>query len=114
MKTLSIQRPRPSIEMATPALASASVKAAEVNCEPWTPFCLSSGDSSGVDLPPTLRDEREDLSGEITLQGPYSVEFGVPLGHPAGGIVQGSLVGPQASDGDDMERAVGGAVSSAV
>jgi hypothetical protein len=34
MNTLSIQRPRPSIEIVTPASASAPVKAAEVNCEP--------------------------------------------------------------------------------
>ena len=35
----------------------------------WTPFCLSSGDSCSVDLPATLSDEREDLSGEVTLPG---------------------------------------------
>jgi hypothetical protein len=36
MKTLSIQRPRPSMEMRIPALASRPVKAALVNCEPWS------------------------------------------------------------------------------
>jgi hypothetical protein len=36
--------------------------------EPWTPFCLSSGDSRGVDFLAALRDEREDLSGKVTLQ----------------------------------------------
>jgi hypothetical protein len=34
MKTLSIQRPRPAIEMAIPAAASVPVKAALVN---WLP-----------------------------------------------------------------------------
>ena len=37
----------------------------------WTPFCLSSGDSRGVDLPAALSDEREDLSGKVTLQGSH-------------------------------------------
>ena len=34
MKTLSIQRPRPSIEMRMPASFSVVVKAKLVNCEP--------------------------------------------------------------------------------
>src|SRR5467141_5252064 len=36
MKTLSIHRPRPSIEMRTPAAASVPVKAALVNWLPWS------------------------------------------------------------------------------
>src|SRR6516164_5961584 len=36
MNRLSIQRPRPSIEMRTPAAASVSVKAAAVNWQPWS------------------------------------------------------------------------------
>ena len=61
---------------------------------PMTPFCLSSGDSCSVDLPATLSDEREDLSGEVTLQGSNGVEFGMPFGYPTSNIVLGSLVGP--------------------
>ena len=94
MNTLSIQRPRPSIEIATPASASAPVKAAEVNCEPWTPFCLSSGDSRGVDLPASLSDEGEDLSSKVTLQGSNGVEFGMPFCDSTSNVVLGSLVGP--------------------
>jgi hypothetical protein len=41
MNTLSIQRPRPSMEIAMPASASAPVKAAEVNCEPWSVLKIS-------------------------------------------------------------------------
>jgi hypothetical protein len=41
MNTLSIQRPRPSMEIATPASMSAPVKAAEVNCEPWSVLKIS-------------------------------------------------------------------------
>jgi hypothetical protein len=36
MNTLSIQRPRPSIEMRTPAAASVPVKAAAVSWQPWS------------------------------------------------------------------------------
>jgi hypothetical protein len=42
-----------------------------------TPFCLSSGDSGGVDFLATLRDEREDFSREVTLQRSNGVEFGM-------------------------------------
>ena len=41
MKTLSSQRPRPSIEMRIPALVSRPVKAALVNCEPWSVLKIS-------------------------------------------------------------------------
>jgi hypothetical protein len=98
------------MEMATPALASASVKAAKVNCEPWTPFCLPSGDSRGVDFL-ALRDEREDLSGKVTLQASNGVELGMPLGESASDIIPGLLVGSQATNGDYVQSAVGGAIS---
>ena len=61
---------------------------------PMTPFCLSSGDSSGVDFSATPRDERVDLSGEVTLQGSNGVEFGVPFCNPTSNIILRSLVGP--------------------
>ena len=41
MNTLSIQRPRPSIEMRTPALISTPVKAALVNWLPWSVLKIS-------------------------------------------------------------------------
>ena len=85
-------RPRPSIEIRSSA--SAPVKAWLMNWPPWTPFCLSSGDSRSVDFPAALSDEREDLSGEVTLQGSNGVEFGMPFGYPTSNIVLGSLVGP--------------------
>src|ERR1700675_3156343 len=93
MKMLSMKRPRPSIEIATPAAASLPAKASAVNVEPWTPFCLSSGNLGGVDFSATLSDEREDLSGEITLQGSNGVEFGMPFRDPTSNIVLGSLIG---------------------
>jgi hypothetical protein len=41
MKTLSIQRPRPSIEMRTPASISTPVKAELVNWLPWSVLKIS-------------------------------------------------------------------------
>jgi hypothetical protein len=41
MNTLSIHRPRPSIEMRTPASASAPVKAVLVNWPPWSALKIS-------------------------------------------------------------------------
>lgn len=73
---------------------SAPVKAADVNCEPWTPFCLSSGNSRGVNFLATLRDEREDLSCKVAFQGANGVEHGMPFCYPMGDVILGSLVGP--------------------
>ena len=100
--------------MRIPAFWSTPVKRGEVNWLPWTPFCLSSDDLCCVDFPTTLSDEGEDLSGKVTLQGSDGVEFGMPFGDSPSNVVLGSLVGPQASDGDDVQRAVSGAVSAAV
>jgi len=61
-----MKRPCPSIEISTPAVTSLLVKASAVKVEPWTPFCLSSGDSRGVDLPASLSDEGEDLSRAVS------------------------------------------------
>ena len=58
-----------------------------------TPFCLSSGKSGGVDFSAALSNEREDLSGEVTLQGSNGVEFGMPFRDPTSNIVLGPLIG---------------------
>ena len=89
-------------EGSIPASARRSVYLIETYWAPLTPFCLSSGDSRGVDFLAALRDEREDLSGKVTLQGSNGVEFGMPFCDPTSNIVLGSLVGPQTSDGDDV------------
>src|SRR5690606_40839023 len=41
MKTLSIQRPRPSMEMRMPASFNVVVKAKLVNCDPWSVLKMS-------------------------------------------------------------------------
>ena len=38
----------------------------------------------------------------------------MPFGESASDVVLGPLVGAQAADGDDVQRAVGGAISAAV
>ena len=69
MKTLSIQRPRPSIEMRMSASFSVLVKAKLVNCEPWTPFCLSSRDVNLVDLLLAAVDDAKNFASNVALQG---------------------------------------------
>jgi hypothetical protein len=58
-----------------------------------TLFCLSSGNLGDVDFSAALSDEREDLSGEITLQGSNGVEFQMPFRDSTSNIVLGSLIG---------------------
>ena len=94
MAALSHTFPERLIEQSTPLSAISRWNCSLVYWLPRTPFCLSSGDSCSVDLPATLSDEREDLSGEVTLQGSNGVEFGMPFGYPTSNIVLGSLVGP--------------------
>ena len=76
-----------------PASAKRSVYLIETDWLPRTPFCLSSGNLGGVDFSAALSDEREDLSGEVTLQGSNGVEFGMPFRDPTSNIVLGSLIG---------------------
>src|SRR6476620_1193377 len=114
MNTLSIQRPRPSIEIWMPAGASLPVKAVEVNCEPWTPFCLSSSEVSGVNLLLALHDESEDLAGQVALEGADCVELRMTRRDAARDEVLGSLIGPQPADSNNMQRTVGATVPAAV
>jgi hypothetical protein len=75
-----------------------------------TLFCLSSGDSSGIDFLLTLHDEREDLSRKISLQGSNGIQFGMSLGD----LVLGPLVGAQATDGDKVQRPIGSAIAAGI
>src|SRR5271155_736170 len=113
-RALSYLSPTLPTEGSMPASAKRSVYLIETYWLPRTPFCLSSGDSRGVDFLSPLRDEREDLSGEVALQGANGVELGMPFGESARDVVLGPLVGAQAADGDDVQRAVGGTISAAV
>src|ERR1700685_672417 len=70
-----------------------SMTRARLMMNPRTPFCLSSGNLGSFDFSAALSDERENLSGEIALQGSNGVEFGMPFRDPASNIVLGSLIG---------------------
>src|SRR5215217_2809260 len=102
MNTLSSQRPRPSMEMRTPAACSTPVKRGEVNWLPWMPFCLSSGDWELIDLAPALANEGEDLACDVALDASNGFEFGVSLGDALCDVGLGSGIGPEATDGDDV------------
>ena len=90
---LSKQFPLPDIEIEMPFFLSSAWYSTEQYWLPLTPFCLSSGNSRGVDFLAALRDEREDLSGEVAFQGSNGVEFGMAFGKPASDVVLGPLVG---------------------
>src|SRR5450631_322467 len=89
---LSKQFPLPDIEIEMPFFLSSAWCSTEPYWLPRTPFCLSSGNLGGVDFSAALSDEREDLSGEVTLQGSNGVEFGMPFRDPTSNIVLGSLI----------------------
>src|ERR1700677_3069230 len=92
-RALSYESPTLPTEGSTPASARRSVYLMETYWLPLTPFCLSSGNLGGVDFSAALSDEREDLTGEITLQGSNGVEFGMAFRDPTSNIVLGSLIG---------------------
>src|SRR6202044_2530470 len=95
-RALSYESPTLPTEGSTPASARRSVYLMETYWLPLTPFCLSSGDSGGVDFLATLRDEREDFSREVTLQRSNGVEFGMAFCDPTSNIILGSLIGVSA------------------
>ena len=73
MKTLSIQRPRPSIEMRTPAWISAPVKSALVNWLPWSvlkisglPYLASASSSAATQNEASIVfDSRQDRTARL-------------------------------------------------
>ena len=93
MAALSHTFPERLIEQSTPLSAISRWNCSLVYWLPRTPFCLSSGNLGSVDFSAALSDEREDLSGEVALQGSNGVEFGMPFRDPTSNIVLGSLIG---------------------
>lgn len=59
-------------------------------------------------------DEMADYLIGLALQGSDGVELGMPFGYSTCDIVLGSRVGAQAADGDDVQRAIGGAIPATV
>ena len=54
-----------------------------------------------------------DLAGDVALQAADDLAFAQSFGGAALDVVAGGLVVPDADDGDDVERAVGGTVTAA-
>lgn len=78
--------------MRTSASVNVAVQARPVNCDPWTPFQVSSGDLGLVDLFVAARGDVKDLACDISVysadcfglgmamrRATYSVTFGAPL-----------------------------------
>ena len=74
-----------------PAAASAPVKAALVNCEPWTPSVCQAAIRVALI---SLRRCVMSVSRKVAFQGSNGVEFGMPFCYPTGNVILGSLVGP--------------------
>ena len=106
--------PERLIEQSTPLSAISRWNCSLAYWPARTPFCLSSGDSSGIDFLLTLDDEREDLSCEISLQGSNGIEFGMSFGDSTSDLVLGPLVGAQATDGDNVQRPIGSAIAAGI
>lgn len=98
--------------MAISAFFSTAVKSTEVNCEPWTPFCLSSDDSGLIDLFLASHDDAEDLPSNVTFQCPDSVKLGMACSDTPSDILLGLLVGPEATNCNDVKGAIGKSITA--
>jgi len=85
-----------------------------VNWEPWTPFCLSSGDARSVDVLLTAHDDAKDLARDVAFQNTDRFELGMSFSDATGYICFGPFIGPESTDGYDVQRAVRGAIASTV
>ena len=96
------------------ASLSVVVKAKLVNWLPWTPFCLSSGDASLIDLLLAAYDDAKHFPGDVTFQGSDCVEFGMSFGNALCYIGFGFRIGSQPADRDDMQGTVGMSVAASI
>src|SRR5215207_9821488 len=84
------------------------------NCTPRTPFYVSSGDLGLIDRPLPPRDEGVNLAGDVGFEAADRLQLGVTFGDAAGDVGLGPWVRPQSPDGDDVQRAVGRPIATAV
>src|SRR3954454_7367267 len=90
MKMLSIHRPRPSIEMRTPAAASAPVNSPEVNWLPWSVLKISG-------LP-----NRASACSKAATQNDTSIVFDRPSQHHPAAPIHDRDQGKKASPDRDV------------
>src|SRR6476619_685965 len=81
MNTLSIQRPRPSIEIWMPAAARLLVKAVEVNCEPWSVLKISGVPKRVFLIVPVYHDGNDSAPTNRPVPNPGSTSIN-PAGTP--------------------------------
>ena len=67
-----------------------------------------------VDLLQAAHDEREDLAGNIALQGSYGVELGMSLGNTLRDIRLCLRIGSKANNSDDEQCVVSSPVATSV
>jgi hypothetical protein len=82
--------------------------------KPWTPFCLSSGDPSLIDLLLAAHDERKHLAGDIALQSSNGVELRMSLRDPLRHIGLCLRISAKADDRDDVQGTVRSSVAAPV
>ena len=111
---LSPTFPARLIEQVMPSASRWRWKVSLEYCYPWTPFGLSGRHPGGGDAAMSSGDDREDLAGDVPLQRADRVELRMARRDPAGDLSLRPRVSPKATDGADVQRAVGGAVAAAV
>ena len=90
------------------------MKASAVNWLPWTPFDLSSTGPALRNLLSALSYQRVDFMRDIPFEAADGFQLGAPFGDFPGNVRFGSRIRAQPPYRNDMQGAVGGAVSAAV
>src|SRR3954454_10882556 len=75
---------------------------------------INSSDAGPVDLPLSLRNEREHLACDVAFEASDRFQLGMALRDAFGHVHLGARVRPQPADGDDVQRAVGRAVPASI
>lgn len=75
---------------------------------------MSSGDLALIDLLVPTHEDAEDFPRNVALEAADGLELRGARGDAAGDVVLRSLIQPQSTDGNDMDRAVRGSVTAPV
>ena len=81
---------------------------------PLTPFCLSSGNLGLVYLASAVGDQAKHLTSDVAFQASDDLQLGMTLGDTLCHVGLGSQIGPEASDGDNVQRAVRCSITASV
>ena len=75
---------------------------------------MSSGNLGLVYLASAVGDQAEHLTSDVAFQASDDLQLGMPLGNALCHVGLGSRIGPEPSDGDDMQRAVRRSVTASI